>query len=175
MTPSFFCRLAIVALGCFVSTAPQAALPEPSLPVHLLVPGFTVKELPVGLTNINNIEYAPDGRLFALGYDGRIHVLTDTDGDGIEDTAKVWWKSPVAAMRGPIGMVIAPEGIYVASKGKVSLFHDTKGVGVADTEDVVTTGWKEIRQNVDAVGMALGKDNSLYFCLGCADYSNAYL
>ena len=56
--------------------------------IHMLVPGFTVRELPVELTNINNLEYAPDGRLFAVGYDGRIHILTDTDGDGLEDAAK---------------------------------------------------------------------------------------
>lgn len=168
-------RMVIAALACLESVALAAPPPDLSLPVHMLAPGFTVKELPVGLTNINNVEYGPDGRLFALGYDGRIHVLTDTDGDGIEDTAQIWWSSPRAAMRGPIGMAIAPEGIYVASKGKVSLFRDTKGASVADTEEVVSTGWKEIRQNVDAVGMALGKDNSLYFCLGCADYSNAYL
>ena len=30
-------------------------------------PGFTVKKLPVKLTNINNVEYGPDGRLYALG------------------------------------------------------------------------------------------------------------
>src|SRR5215216_4451625 len=67
---------------------------DPSLPVQMLVPGFTVRELPIkgGLTNINNLEYTPDGRLFALGYDGRVHVLTDTDGDGVEDVAKTWWK-----------------------------------------------------------------------------------
>ena len=67
MTLSLFCRTTIIALACFVPAALCAAPPETSVPVHMLVPGFTVKELPVGLTNINNVEYAPDGRLFALG------------------------------------------------------------------------------------------------------------
>lgn len=49
---------------------------------RMLVPGFTIRELPVQLTSLNNIEYAPDGRLFAGGYDGRCHVLRDLDGDG---------------------------------------------------------------------------------------------
>jgi hypothetical protein len=44
----------------------------------MLVPGFTVRELPVKLTSLNNIEYAADGRLFAGGYDGRFHLLRDT-------------------------------------------------------------------------------------------------
>ena len=59
---------------------PFAATPQTML--QMLVPGFTVRELPVKLTSLNNIEYAPDGRLFAGGYDGRFHVLRDTDGDG---------------------------------------------------------------------------------------------
>ena len=37
--------------------------------VHMLVPGFTVREVPVNLPNINNLRFAPDGRLTALGYD----------------------------------------------------------------------------------------------------------
>ena len=49
----------------------------------MLIPGFTVRELPVKLTSLNNVEYAPDGRLFAGGYDGRFHLLRDTDGDGL--------------------------------------------------------------------------------------------
>src|SRR6185436_5947985 len=53
-------------------------------PIQMLVPGFTVRELPLDLNNINNLVYAPDGRLFALGYDGDIFQLKDTDGDGLE-------------------------------------------------------------------------------------------
>ena len=32
-------------------------------PVQMLVPGFTVRQLPVDLTNINNVKYRPDGKL----------------------------------------------------------------------------------------------------------------
>src|SRR5258708_1366833 len=70
---------------------PPHPAPAPSpLPVHMLVPGFPVRELPVGVTNLNNVAYGPDGRLYAVGYDGRIHVLVDTDGDGLEDTVLPW-------------------------------------------------------------------------------------
>jgi len=44
------------------------------------VPGFTVRELPLDLNNINNLVYAPDGRLFALAYDGNVFQLKDTTG-----------------------------------------------------------------------------------------------
>src|SRR3954468_19969061 len=102
------------------------ATPDPAV-VHMLVPGFTVQELPVRISNINNLRFAPDGRLFALAYDGRIHVLRDTDGDGIEDKSELFWdKSSISV---PVGMALAREGVYVSSHGKVSLLRDTNGDG----------------------------------------------
>jgi Trehalose utilisation len=52
-------------------------------PVQVLVPGFRVRELPLELPNINNIKYRHDGKLVALGYNGNIYLLSDTDGDGL--------------------------------------------------------------------------------------------
>jgi len=75
----------------------------------MLVPGFTVRELPVQLTNLNNIEYAPDGRLFAVGYDGRVHVLTDTDGDGLEDKAEVYYSGKAGEIRALLACAFAPK------------------------------------------------------------------
>src|SRR5438445_10163947 len=46
-------------------------------PLQLFVPGFTVRELPVSLKNINNLKYRSDGKLVALGYNGRIYLLSD--------------------------------------------------------------------------------------------------
>jgi len=93
--------------------------------VHMLVPGFAVQELPVRLSNLNNLRFAPDGRLFALAYDGRIHVLRDTDGDGLEDSEQFFWDKTTLTV--PVGMVLAPEGVYVSSHGRVSLLRDTDG------------------------------------------------
>ena len=76
--------------------------------MQMLVPGFTVHELPLKLGNLNNVRYRHDGKLVALGYDGRIHLLSDTDGDGLEDKARVFLGQ--APMRGPIGMALTAEG-----------------------------------------------------------------
>jgi glucose/arabinose dehydrogenase len=143
--------------------------------VSMLVPGFTVRELRVGLTNVNSLESTADGRPWALGYDGRVHVLSDADGDGVEDTAKVWWQPKDAkAFRGPVGMRVTDAGVYVASKGKISLVKDTDNDGAADREDIIATGWKEAFTAVDATGLALDQDGNVYFGLGCADFSKAY-
>lgn len=148
--------------------------------VQMMMPGFTVREIPVELTNVNNVRYRHDGRLVTLGYNGDIHLLSDTDGDGLEDHATIFWKNP-GSVRGPLGLLLTdkddPRGnaAFVPSKGKVSMFVDRDGDDVADEEVVVAEGWKEIPQNVDAVGIAMDSDGAIYFGLGTADYSNAYL
>ena len=82
---------------------PFVAVTNPP-PVQMLVPGFTVRELPLELNNINNLVFAPDGRLFALCYDGNVLQLKDTDGDGLEDTASYFYKNDANEIQPSIGM-----------------------------------------------------------------------
>jgi putative heme-binding domain-containing protein len=166
---SAFIVLPFVAM--LLAAAPAATKP---LPLRMLVPGFTIRELPVQLTNINSVEYAPGGRLFAVGYDGRIHTLADTDGDGVEDASKVWFAPKANDIRAPVGIAIAPEGLYIPSKGRVTLVKDTDGDGIADASEIVATGWKELFVAVDSVGMAIDKDNNLYFGRGVFDFTNPH-
>jgi putative heme-binding domain-containing protein len=165
--------LMVLCIAAGPASGPATA-PAP-LPVHMLVPGFTVRELPVRLTNLNNVAYGPDGRLYAVGYDGRVHVLVDSDGDGLEDTVLPWCYDHAADMRAPVGMIIRPEGMYIASKGRVSLLKDTTGKGVADQYEVVVGGWQEIKNNVDALGVAIDKEGNLYYGRGAEDYRNPLL
>jgi putative heme-binding domain-containing protein len=161
-------------------------------PVQMLVPGFSVSKLPVELTNINNLRYRSDGKLYALAYSGDVWVLSDSNGDGLEDTASRFFDSQ-GRLRGPIGMAVIPDGhalleeappalraqargVVVASKGKVSALLDLDGDDRAEQERIIATGWTEIPQNVDAVGVAIHPDDgAIYFGLGCAAYNNAYL
>lgn len=167
---------------------PKLAIANPP-PVQLFVPGFTVRELPVQVTsatgptplrNINNLVYAPDGRLFALGYDGNVYLLKDTDADGLEDTATKFWDNTKNEIPPSIGMAwgagAGGNGLYIASRGKVIFLKD-KGDGTAELL-TVASGWRPsvvaAGSNLDAIGLALDPAGNIYFGLGVDSYSGAY-
>jgi putative heme-binding domain-containing protein len=148
-------------------------------PVQVLVPGFSVRELPVKLSNINNLKYRHDGKLVALAYSGDIYLLSDRDGNGLEETVTTFWDNQ-GRLRAPIGMDLLPagdprgNGVLVSSKGKCSLIVDADGDDRADREIIVAQGWPEAKHGVDALGAALARDGSVYFGIGAASYIDAY-
>jgi putative heme-binding domain-containing protein len=158
-----------------VTAKPYVLVTNP-LPVQMLAPGFTVRELPLSLNNINNLVYAPDGRLFALGYDGNVFQLKDTDGDGLEDTATYFYKNDHGEIPASIGMTWGPGGLYIASHGRVIRLRD-KGDGTGEVE-TVASGWvaptAAAGSGLDAVGIAADAAGNIYFGLGCDAWLSPY-
>jgi putative heme-binding domain-containing protein len=149
--------------------------------VQMLVPGFAVCELPIKLSNINNVLYRNDGKLIALGYDGNIHLLTDTDGDGLEDKDELFWENK-GQLIAPIGMALTPpgyeygRGVAVAAKGKCTLIVDTDGDDRADKEIVAASGWPQTPHPVDALGVAFDpRDHAIFFGLGTPAFTDPYV
>jgi putative heme-binding domain-containing protein len=149
--------------------------------VQMLVPGFAVRELPVKLTNINNVLYRDDGKLISLGYDGNIHLLTDTDGDGLEDKDELFWENK-GQLIAPIGMALTPpgyehgRGVAVAAKGKCALIIDTDGDDRGDKEIVAASGWPATPHPVDALGVAFDPhDHAIYFGIGTPLFTDPYV
>ncbi len=170
----------VLASAVIMSSAKEkrakAAPPE----VHMLVDGFAVQRLPLQLTNLVNLQYRHDNQLVALGYNGNIWLLSDTDGDGLEDKADLFWagKGKITA---PIGMDLAPKGtphgdaVFFACKGKVMMVADHDGDGKAEEEKVIAEGWPLARAGVDAASLCYDpKDGAVFFGLGVKWYNNAY-
>jgi len=145
-------------------------------PVQMLVPGFTVRELPLELNNINNIAFAPDGRLFVLCYDGNVLQLKDTNGDGLEDTATHFYKNDKNEILPSIGMCWGANGLYIPGQGRVIHLRD-KGDGTAALE-TVTGGWQPpssaAGSNLDSIGVAVDKGGYIFFGLGVDAWNQAY-
>lgn len=128
--------LVALALAAPPAAVPLATVAEPPA-VQVLAPGFAVRELPVGLTNVNTVCYAPDGRLLAAGYDGRSHLLRDTDGDGLEDRVVTFHDKKSDDY--PLGAAYHNGAFYVTRRHHVARHPDGPG-GVPGPEEVAATG-----------------------------------
>jgi putative heme-binding domain-containing protein len=145
-------------------------------PIKMLIPGFTVRELPLSLNNINSLVCSPDGRIFALAYDGNVFQLKASTAGGLEDTASYFFKNDRDQIPASVGMAWGPGGLYIASRGRVLRLRD-KGDGTGEVE-TIASGWVgpaiAAGASLDAVGAAVDRDGNVYFGLGADAWSNPY-
>lgn len=174
-------RIACCVLLCSSLLVSSLSAADPITP-RLLLPGFTLRELPVKLTTLNNVEYAADGRLFAGGYDGRFHLLRDRDGDGLEEEVTTF--SPTPSADYPLGMLVHDGMPHAVLANEVIRFRDSDGDGVPETRETVVKGFDDPElvaapylnhRRVDAaMALAYGPDGALYVTMGNAGYNNPY-
>jgi len=163
-----------------LGAAPDPVVDPPI--VQMLVPGFEVHELPIQTSNLNNIEYAPDGRLFAGAYDGRFHLMRDRDGDGLEE--ELFTFETRASDDYPLGMIVKDGMPHAVLSDEIVRFRDTDRDGIPDKRETVVKGWDDpkLRNNpllmhrrVDsAMALAAGPDDDWYVTMGSANPGNGY-
>jgi putative heme-binding domain-containing protein len=165
--------------------------PLPNLPaggsgvtdLQMLVPGFSVRPLPLELRNVNAVRYREDGKLVALTFDGRVFLLSDTDGDGLEDKADLFYDPGRLYLS--LNIALTPpdypggRGVFIARKGNLALQLDTNGDDKADKDVIVADKWENPRRfpggASDTIGVALDREGNVYFGLGAANSQNGYL
>ena len=97
------------------------------------------------------------------------------NGDGIEEMSEPFFEAD-GKIVAPIGMALTPagyplgDGVFVSSKGKVSLILDADRDGKADEEKVIASGWTPLWVAVDALGVAIDREGSVYFGLGTDNF-----
>lgn len=119
-------------------TRPTRAVIEQHLAPGVTVYGsYAVVKLPIndGVTiwNPTQIVRGPDGVMYAANHTGEIYSLHDTDGDTLEDTARLFCNVTDDGLRAPAGLAFQGRDLYVGTAQEVRIYTDRDGDGRADT------------------------------------------
>lgn len=175
-------RLRCFQFSFFVTTCLCALSPHADVLDSITVPeGFTVTRAagPELSSYPMFMEFDDKGRLFIAESTGKdksgkemaaepeclILRLEDVDGDGNYDTRTEF----ATSLSLPMGVLWHQDALYVASPPDFLRFTDTDDDGVADTREVLLTGWN-VFNTASLHGPFLGPDGRLYLTHGRHGY-----
>lgn len=117
------------------------------------------------------LDFAPDGAIFVAEMNdyniapeqnnparGRIKRLTDTNGDGFYDEARIYLDD----LPYPTGVTVWRNGILVCAAPDLIYAEDTDGDGAADTRRVLFTGFAKNNYQARLNSLSWGLDNWMY-------------
>lgn len=99
----------------------------------------------------------------------RIHLIADTDGDGLADKTGIFAEQLDHLIGGVAGGVLYHEGeVFVSPVPELVKFRDTDGDGKADEREVVASGFGVhlAYAGHDMHGLSMGPDGRLYWSVG---------
>ena len=162
-------------LGCHrafrVANTPSRAVIEQHLDPNVRVFGrYAAVKLPikngVQLWNPAYLTRGPDGLIYGANLTGEIFSLHDTDGDGLEDTARLYHDLRTDSVRFPTGMLFRGRDLYVGTPQGVRIYTDLDGDGRADTSRVFFGGAPQSDHPYEwTSALTLGPDEHLYLVL----------
>ncbi|WP_434547559.1 PVC-type heme-binding CxxCH protein [Parapedobacter pyrenivorans] len=98
--------------------------------------------------------------------DDRILICEDTDGDGKADKFKVF----AAGLDIPTSFAFVQGGIIVAQAPHFLLLRDLDGDDIADTREIVMTGWGIFDTHAGPSNLQYGLDNKLWGTVGYSGF-----
>ncbi len=110
---------------------------------------------------IETVEY-PNTVAGGTEGDDRISICEDTDGDGRADKFTVF----ADGLNLPTSFTFVAQGVLVAQAPDFLLLRDVDGDDVADTREVVMTGWGTFDAHAGPSNLQYGLDNKLWGTVG---------
>lgn len=117
--------------------------------------------------NPTAIVKGPNNVMYVANYTGEIYSLVDSDGDGLEDTAKLFCNVTNQKLRYPTCMAWQGNDLYVGTTQEIHIYTDKNGDGVVDSN---RTFFKDFPWTLHAYdwtfGLCFGPDKHVYviFC-----------
>lgn len=115
-------------------TDPYAAFEDTTAAVY---GSYRVIKLPIekGVTVINPVQVSlgPGGQIFAANQSGEIYTLHDSNGDGVEDEAKLYADLNPLGLHSPVGFTYKGDTVYIGTRTEIRAFRDRDGDFQADT------------------------------------------
>ncbi len=156
-------------------------LPQNALKGLVVTEGLEVKTMATEpmLKNPTNIDVDDRGRVWvceaynyrpaingnptnALG--DRIMILEDKNGDGVADTAKVFYQGP--ELNAPLGIAVLGNKVIVSQSPYVWIFYDDNGDDKADRKEILFQGIGGEQHDHGVHAFTFGADGKLYFNMG---------
>lgn len=185
--------LAITA-AAVAGTVPTRKTIEQHIDPQVQVNGkYAAVRLPITngppLWNPSRITVTPEGIVFVANYTGEILTLHDTNGDGLEDTSRLFVDMALIgkpegaprqapgvvpdgpALRYPTAMTYKDGWLYVGTTQAIHRFR-VGADGKPEATELFASGWPHTMHAFDwTFGMRFDKDGNLYAIL-CTDYLN---
>jgi putative membrane-bound dehydrogenase-like protein len=94
----------------------------------------------------------------------RIMILEDTNGDGVADTAKVFYQGP--ELNAPLGICVLANKVIISQSPYIWAFYDDNGDDKADRKEVIFQGIGGEQHDHGAHAFSFGPDGKYYFNFG---------
>ena len=138
--------------------------PPKSVPLDV-VPGYEVTRLPISDEWMPTaLAWRSDGRLIVTSLKGRVWLVWDSDGDGLEDKIQPF-SDELAA---PFGAAAHDKYVDVINKYALLRLFDEDGDGRAERTGTLASGWGHTADYHDwAIGLPRDDEDNYYVAIPC--------